>query len=209
MTFDFLRILVLVSAGLSLAALSAMAVRAFGFGRPRYLSRPQGRTGKGVVYAFGRGMVEKESVTLHRPTFFGGIAYHGAIFVGFAYLFWHVFRIPAAPPVWFFPPVLLGGTLIGLALLVKRIKSPHLRKLSCPDDFFANVLVDLFLAAAFLHTMIPALETAFFILSVVLFLYVPIGKIRHCFFFFYTRMVFAVHFGRRGALPGTSREIRS
>lgn len=209
MTFDLLRILVLISAGLSLAVLTALAVRTFGFGRPRFHSRPQGRTGKGLVYAFGRGMIEKESVTLHRPTFYGGVAYHGAIFVGFAYLFWMVFRVGAVPLAWFFCPVLLAGALIGLALLVKRTVSPLLRDLSCPDDFFANALVDLFLTAAFLHTLFPGLEKALFILSIVLFLYLPIGKIRHCFFFFYTRTVFAIHFGRRGALPGTSREVRS
>lgn len=208
MTFDWLRILVLVAAGASLAVLTAMAVRTFGFGRPRTYSRPQGRIGKGLAYAFGRGMVKKESVTLHRPTFFGGAVYHGAIFAGFAYLFWLVFRIPVAPPAGFFRPVLFVGTVFGLALLVKRVKAPLLRKLSCPDDFFANALVDLFLAGAFLHTFFPGLETAFFILSITLLIYLPIGKIRHCFFFFYTRTVFAVHFGRRGCLPGSSREAQ-
>jgi len=209
MKFDLLRILVLASAGLSLAVLTGLAVRAIGFGRTRYHSRGQGSIGRGVVYAFGRGMIEKESVTLHRPTFFGGIAYHGAIFAGLAYLFCVVFRIPAVPPAWFFRPVLIVGTAIGLALLVKRMKSPHLRKLSCPDDFFSNALVDLFLAAAFLHSVIPSIEPFLFGLSIFLFLYLPLGKIRHCFFFFYTRLVFAVHYGRRGSLPGSSPEVRS
>jgi len=184
-------------------------VRTFGFGHPRYHSRAQGSAGKGLVYAFGRGMIEKESVTLHRPTFFGGLAYHGAIFAGMAYLFWLVLKISAVPPAWFFGPVLLAGTGIGLALLVKRVKGPHLRKLSCPDDFFANVLVDMFLALAFLHLFFPALEPFLFGLAIFLFLYLPLGKIRHCFFFFYTRMIFAVHYGRRGSLPGSSREVRS
>jgi len=209
MKLDLLRILVLSSAGLSLAVLAGLAVRTIGFGRPRYYSRAQGSIGKGVIYAFGRGMIEKESVTLHRPTFFGGIAYHGAIFVGLVYLFWVVFRIPAVLPAWFFRPILILGTAIGLALLVKRMKSLHLRKLSCPDDFFANALVDLFLAAALFHSYFPTFEPYLFGLSIFLFLYLPLGKIRHCFFFFYTRLVFAVHYGRRGSLPGSSPEVRS
>jgi len=209
MKIDLLRILVLASAGLGLGVLGRLAVRTFGFGRRRYLSEARGRVRGGVVYAFGRGMIEKESVALHRPTFFGGVVYHGAVFAGLAYLAWVVFRIPAAPPPWLFRPILLLGVLIGLALLAKRIISPHLRKLSCPDDFFANALVDGFLAVSLLHTFFPALEPWLLSLSVFLFLYIPLGKIRHCFFFFYTRLIFAVHFGRRGSLPGSSSESRS
>ncbi len=209
MKIDLLRILVLASAGLGLGVLGALAVRTFGFGRPRYFSQARGRVRGGVIYAFGRGMIEKESVALHRPTFFGGVVYHGAVFAGLAYLAWVVFRIPAAPPLWFFRPIFLLGVLIGLALLAKRIISPYLRKLSCPDDFFANALVDVFLAVSLLHTFFPALEPWLFSLSVFLFLYIPLGKIRHCFFFFYTRLIFAVHFGRRGSLPGSSSENRS
>ena len=209
MKIDLLRILVLASAGLGLGALSGLAVRTFGFGHRRYFSEARGRVRGGVVYAFGRGMIEKESVALHRPTFFGGVVYHGAVFAGLAYLAWVVFQIPAAPPPWLFRPILLLGVLIGLALLAKRINSPHLRKLSCPDDFFANALVDVFLAVSLLHTFFPALEPWLLSLSVFLFLYIPLGKIRHCFFFFYTRLIFAVHFGRRGSLPGSSSESRS
>jgi len=203
-----LRILVMVSAGLCLAVLTGLAVRAFGFGRPRYHSQAQGSAGKGLVYAFGRGMVKKESVTLHRPTFFGGVAYHASIFAGLAYLAWIVFEISPAPPRWFFRPVLFAGTVIGLILLAKRIVHPHLRKLSCPDDYFANVLVDLFLAGALVHTFVPALEPWFLGLAVFLFLYIPVGKIRHCFFFFFTRVMFGIHHGRRGCLPGSAVEKR-
>jgi hypothetical protein len=34
-----------------------------------------------------------------------------------------------------------------------------------------------------------------------LFLYVPLGKIRHCFFFFAARCHMGAHFGRRGTFP--------
>jgi hypothetical protein len=37
--------------------------------------------------------------------------------------------------------------------------------------------------------------------AIVLLLYVPLGKIRHCLFFFATRYHTGIYFGRRGTLP--------
>ncbi len=201
-----LRVLSLAAAAFCLATLTFLIVRTFAFGRRVYLSAPRGYAGNGIIYAFGRGMLEKESVALHRPTFIGGILYHGAIFAGLLYLFWTVLLPKTEPPLWAFRPVLVGGAAVGLALLVKRTAKPHLRRLSCPDDFFANLFVDVFLALAFLRSYVPALEPVLLSVSILLFVYIPLGKIRHCFFFFYTRFVFGLHYGRRGALPGSSRE---
>lgn len=201
-----LRVLTIASAAFCLAALVFLITRTFAFGRREYLSAPRGYAGNGIIYAFGRGMLEKESVSLHRPTFAGGILYHGAIFAGVFYLFWTVLLPKFEPPLWAFRPVLLAGAAVGLSLLIKRAVKPHLRRLSCPDDFFANLFVDIFLALAFAHTVFPSLEPILLSVSILLFAYIPLGKIRHCFFFFYTRFVFGLHYGRRGALPGSSRE---
>jgi hypothetical protein len=204
-----LRLLTPAAAAFCLAALTFLTFRTFAFGRREYLSAPRGNAGNGIIYAFGRGMLEKESVALHRPTFAGGILYHGAIFAGLIYLFWTVLLPKTGPPLWAFRPVLLAGAAVGLALFIKRAAKTHLRRLSCPDDFFANLFVDVFLILAFLHTYVPALEPVLLCVSILLFVYIPLGKIRHCFFFFYTRFVFGLHYGRRGALPGSSREARS
>ncbi len=201
-----LRILTIASAAFSFAALVFLISHTFAFGRREYLSAPRGYAGNGIIYAFGRGMLEKESVALHRPTFIGGILYHGAIFAGLLYLFWTVLLPKIGPPLWAFRPVLLAGAAVGMSLLIKRAAKPHLRRLSCPDDFFANLFVDVFLVLAFAHTVFPSLEPVLLFVSILLFAYVPLGKIRHCFFFFYTRFVFGLHYGRRGALPGSSRE---
>jgi len=150
-------------------------------------------------------MLDKESVSLHRPTMAGGALYHMAIFAGLAYVLWTALPLRISPPLWAFRPLLLVGAVVGLSLFVKRTAKTHLRRLSCPDDFFANLFVDLFLVLALLHAYVPALEPALMAVSILLFVYIPLGKIRHCFFFFYTRLVFGLHFGRRGALPGTSR----
>jgi len=201
-----LRVLTLAGAAFCLAALTVLTFRTFAFGRREYLSARRGSAGNGVFYAFGRGMLEKESVALHRPTFAGGILYHGAIFAGLTYLFWTVLLPETGPPLWAFRPVLLAGAAVGLALFIKRAAKPHLRRLSCPDDFFANLFVDVFLVLAFARTVFPSLEPALLSVSILLFVYIPLGKIRHCFFFFFTRLAFGLHYGRRGALPGSSRE---
>lgn len=201
-----LRVLTLATAALCLVALVFLITRTFAFGRREYLSTPRGYAGNGIIYAFGRGMLEKESVSLHRPTFAGGILYHGAIFAGLIYLLWTVLLPKIGPPLWAFRPVLLAGAAVGMSLLIKRAAKPHLRRLSCPDDFFANLFVDVFLVLAFAHTVFPSLEPVLLSISILLFAYIPLGKIRHCFFFFYTRFVYGLHYGRRGALPGSSRE---
>lgn len=201
-----LRVLTIASAAFCLAALVFLITRTFAYGRREYLSAPRGYTGRGIIYAFGRGMLEKESVALHKPTFIGGILYHGAIFAGLLYLFWTVLLPNIGPPPWAFRPVLLAGAAVGMSLFLKRVAKPHLRRLSCPDDFFANLFVDVFLALAFFHTYVPALEPVLLSVAILLLVYIPLGKIRHCFFFFYTRLVFGLHYGRRGALPGSSLE---
>jgi hypothetical protein len=99
------------------------------------------------------------------------------------------------------------GAIVGPALFLKRTAKPQLRRLSCPDDFFANLFVDLFLVLALLHTFQPALKPVLLGVSVLLFIYIPLGKIRHCFFFFVTRIAFGLHFGRRGALPGSGLKV--
>jgi len=81
-----------------------------------------------------------------------------------------------------------------------------LRGISCPDDFAANVLVDLLLAAAIASLWIPGADAVLLATAALLFLYIPLGKIRHCFFFFYSRILFGIFFGRRGVLPPRPRE---
>jgi hypothetical protein len=202
----FLRGLTLAAAASSLGALVFMAGRTFSFGRRNDLSAPRGYGGRGLIYAFGRGMLDKESVSRHRPTMAGGVLYHLAIFTALGYALWTALPIRSSPPLWAFRPALLIGALAGLSLFVKRAAKPLMRRLSCPDDFFANLFVDLFLALALARTFFPALEPVLLGASILLFVYIPLGKIRHCFFFFYTRAVFGLHFGRRGALPGSGRE---
>jgi nitrate reductase gamma subunit len=203
-----LRVLTVAAAVFSISAMTWLFVRTLSYGRRPDLSEPAGQAGKGVLYAFGRGMLEKESVALHRLTFAGGIIYHAAIFAALTYLFWVAAFPSAARPVQVFRAVLIPGTAVGLGLLFRRAAKTNLRRLSCPDDFLANLFVDIFLAVTALHTFVPGLESLLLATATLLFVYVPLGKIRHCVFFFYTRLTFGVRFGRRAALPGSSRSVR-
>jgi hypothetical protein len=97
------------------------------------------------------------------------------------------------------------GALAGLGLLGKRIASPHLRGLSSPDDFVANVLTTTFTALAAFASFDPRARPAWLVAAALLLLYVPVGKIRHCFLFFPSRYHLGLFFGRRGTFPPASR----
>ena len=205
----FLKYSVLGAAAFALVALSLLVIRTLAFGRMPLKARARGAAGKGIIYAFGQGMMPwaKESASGHLPTFFAGIIYHGAIFISLLYLFFCIFS-------WTLPRFLLmtvqvialGGLLAGLGLLVKRLLRPELRAISCPDDFAANLLVNLFLLLSGARARFPVFESIFFLAAIVLFIYLPLGKIRHCFFFFYSRILFGIFFGRRGVLPPAARQ---
>jgi hypothetical protein len=94
-----------------------------------------------------------------------------------------------------------------MALFLKRILLPVIRKISCPDDYAANLLVDIFLVFTFVQTYSESFTPFYYLAAVVMLLYIPVGKIRHCFFFFYAKMLFGNFYGRRGVLPsGTHKD---
>jgi hypothetical protein len=145
---------------------------------------------------------EKESARKHLPTYVGGMAYHIGIFAALAYLFTLLFSVEF--PAFLIPVLRWGvavGFLSGMALFLKRILLPVMRKISCPDDFAANLIVNIFLAFTFIQTYSESFTIFYYLASIVMFFYIPVGKIRHCFFFFYAKMHFGNFYGRRGVLP--------
>jgi len=192
----------------AVVSLTILVLKTFSFGKKELYAEPKGSVKKGIVYAFGKGMMpwEKESAGDHLPTYIGGVLYHGGVFLSIAYLVTVIvpIEIPAALLLIF--QVFCGvGIVTGFGLLVKRYSKPHMRALSVPDDAVANILVDIFMIAAFLHTLFPAVTPYFFPAAIVMFLYMPFGKIRHCFFFFYVRVLFGTFYGRRGVFPQKPR----
>jgi len=194
---------VLAAFFVSLFSLVILTLKTFSFGRKSLRSRPQGSIRKGIVYAFGRGMMpwEKESAAKHIPTYLAGMVYHTGVFAALFYLFSLIILFPLPLMcVQVFRILIFCGILCGLGLFIKRIYKSPMRKISCPDDYAANLLVDIFLIFSLLDTFTNNLRPYLFIVSLVMLLYIPLGKIRHCFFFFYSRLLFGKFFGRRGVL---------
>jgi len=207
---SLLRFGVISSFLFAIISLSILALKTFSFGKKTLYAKPRGDAKKGVLYAFGRGMLpwEKESSGKHLITYFAGMLYHAGIFAALFYLISLIFPLELSKLfISFLRFLFFLGFLGGFTLLFKRIFLPTMRKISCPDDFAANTLVDLFLIFAFVHTYLVRATPLFFLVAIVMFLYIPVGKIRHCVFFFYARILFGLFYGRRGVLPPKTHKI--
>jgi nitrate reductase gamma subunit len=207
--FAILQLGVAASALFCLVVLTVMVIRTFAFGKRPTYANPQGNRFSGVVYAFGQGMLpwEKETAARHIWTYIGGILYHFGVFAAMLFLVTVLLRISLFNALLQIVRILLViGSVSGVALLVKRMLKPHMRFLSGGDDYLANVLVDLFLLSALGATFQENASVVFFAIAIIIFLYIPFGKIRHCVFFFYSRILFGDFFGRRGVIPHPSNK---
>lgn len=193
-----------------MVVLAVILMRTFAFGGRQTYAHPRGSSFAGIVYAFGWGMLpwEKESAAKHIWTYVGGILYHLGILMAILFLAMVLLGISLSTILLQTVRILLViGAMCGVALLIKRILKPQMRSLSSGDDYLANVLVDLFLLAALAGTFAEAMVVPFLGVVMVIFLYIPFGKLRHCVFFFYSRILFGDFFGRRGVLPHPSRKV--
>jgi hypothetical protein len=188
----------------SLVLLAIQVLRTLSFGRRRLHSDARGSRLSGVAYALGRGMMpwEKESAARHLPTYVGGMIYHAGIFAAILSVLLRAaaIHLPGAATA-ALRILLAAGFLAGTALLLKRVVYPKMRSISCPDDFISNLLADGLVLLGLISSWRSGAEPVFFALAIFTFLYIPLGKIRHCFFFFYSRVLFGAYFGRRGVLP--------
>ena len=201
---SLLRIGVLAAGAWALLALLAQVLQARTFGRTVQFARPAGRAMAGVAYAFGPGMspMAKESAREHLPTYFAGVTYHAGILAGLVCVGLVLAGVePAGLPLRAIQALCLLGALSGAGLLIKRLLTAHLRGLSCPDDYAANALTTGFVALACATASWPALTPALLAEAAILLLYAPLGKIKHCIFFFPSRYYLGAHFGRRGTFP--------
>jgi nitrate reductase gamma subunit len=117
------------------------------------------------------------------------------------------FVIPGAPQ-WLTPPVVglivlsqILALVAGVWRLAKRIRTPKLRLISSPDDYFGltvtNVLFVL-CALAVLHTSV-AFEAYFVVIAFVI-AYVPFSKISHYLYYPIARYFYGSYLGRRGVV---------
>ena len=195
---------VLLSAAWAILALAFLHMGAKAYGKRKLFSKPAGDPFQGVLYAFTKGMVPwaKESVMMNLPSYTAGMTFHAGVFTAFGLLLAAIIGLGLPSFVIFLARVLtLAGAVSGLSLFVKRLVKPQLRGLSSPDDFLANLLTSIFVLLAFASTFNQAMEVLWMIEAIILLLYVPVGKIRHCLFFFTTRYHLGTFFGRRGTFP--------
>jgi hypothetical protein len=192
-----------------LVALTLMVMRTFAFGRRPTYAHPRGSSFAGIVYAFGLGMLpwEKESAGKHIWTYTGGILYHVGILMAMLFLATVLLRISLTQTFLQAVRILLViGLISGVALIIKRILKPPMRFLSGGDDYLSNILVDLYLLFALAATFAETMLIPFLAVAIIIFIYIPFGKIRHCVFFFYSRVLFGDFFGKRGVVPHPSKK---
>ncbi len=201
---NLLRILLLISALWCFSALLWLLLKTRSYGARRLFAPASGRPIMGALYAFTLGLAPwaKESVRRNLPSYFSGITFHLGIFASFILLvFFSSALVPPSLLVSFLGFIALAGCLAGIGLLLKRLLKNELRSLSVPDDYLANLLSSLFCGLAFLAHSVPALTPAWLISAILLLIYIPLGKTRHCLYFFTSRYHFGSFYGRRGTFP--------
>lgn len=97
--------------------------------------------------------------------------------------------------------LLTAGALLGAAGAAARWLDPNLRALSTADDHLVVGLVTPFLALEASALWLPSLLAPMYVTGGLMLAYIPLGKIRHCLFFFASRRFFGRLAGRRGVLP--------
>lgn len=173
-------------------------------GYPRDFSHPIGNVGPAIFYSFTSGMspLKKESAYLHLPTYIAGMFYHIGTFFAFFLLIIIFFNIPLSSWLVNVSFVLLILTsLCGFSILLKRIFKTKLRNLSNPDDYVSNLIVTLFQLLTAVSLLQNSLLPYLFIWTTILFLIIPISKLRHLIYFFASRIQLGMFYGWRGIWP--------
>ncbi|MCX6164929.1 MAG: hypothetical protein NTU73_08760, partial [Ignavibacteriae bacterium] len=175
---------------------------------PKDYSHKIGNLKSAIPYSFVGAMnpLKKESAYLHLPTYTAGLLYHSGTFICFALFFLFQFDFIFSNTIqWILVCVLTASSVSGFGIFVKRIKLKKLRNLSNPDDYISNLLVTMFQ----IFTLIVLVENSYtpyyFIFVSLLFLYLPIGKLKHSLYFFAARYHLGFFYGWRGIWPLKSR----
>jgi hypothetical protein len=175
------------------------------FVRRRLYAPPSGDPRAGVRYAFTGALLPwaKESVRENPAAYAAGILFHAGIAASAALAFATLEGAPL-PLLRALAPLALLGGLAGLALLARRIAKAELRGLSSADDYASNLLATAFSLLAGASPFLPGAARLLPFEGAALLGYAPLGKIRHCAFFFLSRYHLGAFFGRRGTFPGPS-----
>jgi hypothetical protein len=209
--------LAIAAAVYCLVSLFVHFVRIVRLGAPKDKSEPSGSVKKGVVYANTRAMMptEKESAYLHLPSYAVGMLFHIGLFCSLLFFllsFFPFFNSWIGVSCWHWvlaiPPAM--ATVCGLILFFRRLLSKELKVLSMPDDFISTGLVTLFLLMTTfylsLSTCCGSITILYYISSILLFLYMPLGKLRHAVYYFAARYHLGFFYGWRNVWPNHEKK---
>lgn len=203
---DFVKLTqILAVAGLALGILGILLRINAIMRRPfkQDLARARGQVRRGILYAFTLGMApwEKESTRRHWVAYIRGILFHVGIFMGFAVLLaspW-LERMPDFLVI--AAAIITGiGAIAGFFGVWLRWGDRNERVLSIPDDYISVILTSLFTTLAFIVLFFPGAIPVLYLVTAILGIYMPLSKIRHCVYFFYSKFFFGSNFGRRGVI---------
>lgn len=136
-------------------------------------------------------------------------AYHVGAFIAILTTFTMPFApaMMAGPVRLAFAILIAPAVVLSLVKLARRIRSPELRVISTPDDYFALVSVGAYfvsaIAALLLDTSLA--RTVYFIITAAFLFYVPFSKISHYIYFLFSGLITGSRYGWRGVRPQVRR----
>ena len=184
-------------------ALIAQVISARGGGRADY-SRKNGERIRGLIYNFTTAMMpaHKESVKNHPTKFALGLLMHaGVLLVMLGTVLLLIHETTGARTLAYLRPVCAISFPAGLYLFVRRMVSPTLKAMSSPDDYISILASCVLLALAGLQGIVIENQILFPLYAGLLFIYLPLGKLRHAVFFFVARGEYGRRLGYRGVYP--------
>lgn len=163
-------------------------------------ARPKGSQTFGIIYSFTIGMLPwaKESTRKHWVAYLRGVIFHVGIFAGLFVLFFSFFTKFDKNFALIFTVITGLGAVMGFAGIIVRFSEKNLRAISTVDDYFSVLLVSAFLSFVALRLVDDRYIVPMYLSSGLMLFYAPLGKIRHCLYFFFSRLFFGKHLGRRG-----------
>ena len=206
------QIIALIALAICFVLLLSHFVRIIHLGKPKDFSEKSGSVAKGVAYSNTVAMMpqNKESAYLHLPSYALGILFHIGIFscmLIFVLSFFDFFNqwIINDKGIHYLLPALTAVTAFaGFCLFVKRLINRNLRNLTNPDDYLSNGFTTLFQIATTLYLLMPAcgcMVNTYYIMAAILFLYMPVGKLKHLLYFFSARYHLGFFYGWRNVWP--------
>jgi len=198
------RIISLAAFLVCFVSLAYRLFRLIRLGSPKDYSFKRGNLKSAITYSFTGAMnpFEKESAYLHLPTYTAGILYHIGTFLSILIFFLLLFNIGISGVFqWGFLCLLTASGISGLGIFIKRITAKKLRSLSNPDDYISNLLVTIFQIFTIIALVNETFIPYYFISAGLLFLYLPLGKLKHSLYFFAARYHLGFFYGWRGVWP--------